>query len=63
MITELAKQTQELGEKLDRIEEASRPDPSHSLMQKISIGLLIAVTVLQIVEGAGMIAMLTGLIR
>ena len=63
MITELAKQTQELGEKLDRIEEASRPDPSHSLMQKISIGLLIAVTVLQIVEGAGMIAMLTGVIR
>jgi hypothetical protein len=32
-------------------------------MQKIAIGLLIAVTVLQIVEGAGMIAMLTGLIR
>ena len=43
--------------------EEIRPDPSHSLMQKISIGLLIAVTVLQIVEGAGMIAMLTGLIR
>jgi hypothetical protein len=32
-------------------------------MQKVSLGLLIAVMVLQVLEGAGLIAILTGMIH
>ncbi|HAB94071.1 MAG TPA: hypothetical protein DCF49_04800 [Lachnospiraceae bacterium] len=63
MITELAKQTEELGEKLDRIESLSAPDPAGGMMQKVSVGLLIAVMALQILEGAGLIAILTGILH
>ncbi len=63
MIAELAKQTQELEEKLDQVRELAKPDPSVSRMQKFSFGLLIAVTVLQILEGAGLIAILTGILH
>ncbi len=63
MITELARQTQELGEKLDRIETLSTPDPAKGMMQKVSVWLLVAVMALQILEGAGLIAVLTGFLH
>ena len=63
MITELARQTQELGEKLDRIETFSTPDPAKGMMQKASVWLLVAVMALQILEGAGLIAVLTGFLH
>ena len=63
MITELARQTQELGEKLDRIETLSTPDPAKGMMQKASVWLLVAVMALQILEGAGLIAVLTGFLH
>lgn len=63
MITELARQTQELGEKLDRIETLSTPDPAKGMMQKVSVWLLAAVMALQILEGAGLIAVLTGFLH
>ena len=63
MITELARQTQELGEKLNRIETLSTPDPAKGMMQKASVWLLVAVMALQILEGAGLIAVLTGFLH
>lgn len=60
MIAELERQTQELSERLDIIQKQSEPDPSRTTMDKISFGLLIAVMVLQVLEGAGLIALLTG---
>ena len=63
MITELARQTQELGEKLNRIETLSTPDPAKGMMQKVSVWLLVAVMALQILEGAGLIAVLTGFLH
>lgn len=63
MITELSRQTQELGEKLDRIENLSAPDPAGKMMQKVSVWLLAAVIALQILEGAGLIAILTGFLH
>ena len=60
MIAELAKQTQELSERLDIIQKQSEPDKSQTLMQKVSLGLLIAVMVIQALEGAGLIALLMG---
>ena len=63
MITELARQTQELGEKLDRIETLSTPDPAKGMMQKVSVWLHVAVMALQILEGAGLIAVLTGFLH
>ena len=60
MIAELAQQTQELSERLDIIQKQSEPDKSQTLMQKVSLGLLIAVMVIQALEGAGLIALLMG---
>ena len=60
MIAELTKQTQELSERLDIIQKQSEPDKSQTLMQKVSLGLLIAVMVIQALEGAGLIALLMG---
>ena len=63
MIAELTKQTQELNERLDVIQKQSEPDASGSMLQKISFGLIIAVMVLQVLEGAGLIAVLTGIVH
>ena len=63
VIAELSKQTQELSERLDIIQKQSEPDQAASRMQKISYGLLIAVMVLQVLEGAGLIALLTGFVH
>jgi hypothetical protein len=45
------------------IQKQSEPDHGQTLMQKVSLGLLIAVMVLQVLEGAGLIAILTGMIH
>ena len=63
MIAELEKQTQELSERLDIIQKQSEPDHAATMMQKVSFGLLIAVMVLQVLEGAGLVAILTGILR
>ena len=63
MIAELSKQTQELSERLDIIQKQSEPDPARNTLQKICFGLLIAVMVLQLLEGAGLIALLTGVLH
>lgn len=63
MIAELSRQTQELTERLDIIQKQSEPDPARNTLQKISFGLLIAVMVLQLLEGAGLIALLTGVLH
>ena len=63
MIAELSKQTQELNEKLDIIQKQSEPDKSQSTAQKVSIGLLIAVIAVQLLEGAGLIAILMGMVH
>ena len=63
MIAELSKQTQELSERLDIIQKQSEPDPARNTLQKISFGLLIAVMMLQLLEGAGLIALLTGVLH
>ena len=63
MIAELSKQTQELNEKLDIIQKQSEPDKSQSTMHKVSIGLLIAVIAVQLLEGAGLIAILMGMVH
>ena len=63
MIAELAGQTQALNEKLESIQKQSEPDKAQSTMQKVSFGLLIAVMVIQVLEGAGLIALLTGILH
>ena len=63
MTAEPSKQTQELSERLDIIQKQSEPDPARNTLQKISFGLLIAVMVLQLLEGAGLIALLTGVLH
>jgi hypothetical protein len=63
VIAELSRQTAELTERLDVIQKQSEPDQGQTLMQKISLGLLIAVMVMQVLEGAGLIAILTGMIH
>jgi hypothetical protein len=63
MIAELSKQTQELNEKLDIIQKQSEPDKSQSTMHKVSIGLLIAIAAVQLLEGAGLIALLMGMVH
>ena len=63
MIAELAGQTQALNEKLEIIQKQSEPDRAQSTMQKVSVGLLIAVMVIQVLEGAGLIALLTGILH
>ena len=63
MIAELSKQTQELNEKLDIIQRQSEPDKSQATVQKVSIGLLIAVIAVQLLEGAGLIALLMGMVH
>lgn len=63
MIAELSAQTQQLNEKLEIIQKQSEPDRSQTTMQKISLGLLIAVMAIQLLEGAGLIALLTGILH
>ena len=63
MIAELTSQTQALNEKLEIIQKQSEPDKAQSTMQKVSVGLLIAVMVIQVLEGAGLIALLTGILH
>ena len=63
VVTELAKQTEELGEKLDLILRQADPDKSQTMMQKITFGLLIAVMAVQLLEGAGLIALLMGVLH
>ena len=63
VIAELSRQTAELTERLDVIQKQSEPDQGQTLMQKISFGLLIAVMVIQVLEGAGLIAVLMGVLR
>ena len=54
---------QELGEKLDAIEASQKQDASHTLLSKISFGMVIAVLVIQVLEGMGLIAMLMTVMR
>ena len=63
MIAELTDQTKELNEKLEIIQKQSEPDRAQTTMQKVSVGLLIAVMVIQVLEGAGLIALLTGILH
>lgn len=63
VVAELSAQTQELNEKLELILKQSEPDRSQTLMQKISFGLIIAVMAIQLLEGAGLIAILMGILR
>lgn len=70
MITELSRQTEQLNAKLEQIREAQvetqeqrKSDRSQTLLQKITFGLVIAVMALQLLEGAGLIAILTSLMR
>ena len=57
MITELGKQTEELRAQLNALEESVRPDPAEAFMRKASFGLLIAVLVIQLLEGVGLLSM------
>ena len=57
MISELAKQTQELGAKLDAMQEAVKPDPADQFMRKITFGIMIAVLAIQLLEGVGLLSM------
>ncbi|MBQ3393045.1 MAG: hypothetical protein IJG52_06530 [Lachnospiraceae bacterium] len=63
MIQELSAQTQQLNERLDAIAQAQKQDESHALIQKISFGMVIAVLVIQVLEGMGLIAMLMSVMR
>ena len=63
MIAELSNQTQQLNEKLDIIQKQSEPDNAQTARQKITLGLLIVVMVIQVLEGAGLIALLTGVLH
>ena len=58
MIAELGKQTQELGAKLDALQEAVKPDPTETFMRKITFGLLAVVLVIQLLEGVGLLTLL-----
>ena len=57
MIAELGKQTQELGAKLDALQEAVKPDPTETFMRKITFGIMIAVLAIQLLEGVGLLSM------
>lgn len=66
MITELSKQTEELNRKLAEIQseqEQQRSDHSQTLLQKVTFGLVIAVMAIQLLEGAGLISILTSLLH
>lgn len=63
VIAELSKQTMELNEKLDTIVKQSEPDQAQTFRQKVTLGLLIAVIVVQVLEGAGLMAVLMGLVH
>ena len=58
MIAELGKQTQELGVRLDALQESTRPDPADTFMRKITFGLLAVVLVIQLLEGVGLLTLL-----
>ena len=58
MIAELGKQTQELGARLDALQESTRPDPADTFMRKITFGLLAVVLVIQLLEGVGLLTLL-----
>ncbi len=57
MIAELAKQTQELGARLDAMQEAVKPDPTEKFMRKVTFGIMIAVLAIQLLEGVGLLSM------
>ena len=57
MIAERGKQTQELGAKLDALQEAVKPDPTETFMRKITFGIMIAVLAIQLLEGVGLLSM------
>ncbi len=63
MIEELARQTRELGEKLDAIEQKEIVDPQQKMMGKVSFGMMIAVLAVQVLEGVGLIALLMNIVR
>ena len=63
MIAELSNQTQQLNEKLDIIQKQSEPDNAQTARQKITLGLLIVVMVIQVLEGAGLSALVTGVLH
>lgn len=57
VIAELAKQTEELREDLTVLKEQTAADPAAEKRGKISYGLLVAVLTVQLLEGAGLIAL------
>lgn len=57
MISELAKQTQELRERLDALQASLQPAPGEALMRKVTFGLVIAVLAIQLLEGVGMLSL------
>lgn len=66
MISELSKQTEELNSRLAEIsqqQEQLRSDNSRTLLQKVTFGLVAAVMAIQLLEGAGLISVLTSLMR
>ena len=58
MIAELGKQTQDLGARLDALQENTRPDPADTFMRKVTFGLLAVVLVIQLLEGVGLLTLL-----
>ena len=57
MIAELGKQTQEIREQLDALEASMKPDPADAVMRRLSFGFVIAVLVIQLLEGVGLLSM------
>ena len=51
MIAELGKQTQELRAQIDALQETVKPDPAEAFMRRITFGMMIAVLVIQLLEG------------
>lgn len=61
MIAELGKQTQELREQLEALQEAAKADPAEAFMRKMSFGILIAVLAIQLLEGVGLLSLFLSL--
>ena len=57
MIAELGKQTQELRAQIDALQETVKPDPAEAFMRRITFGMMIAVLVIQLLEGVGLLSL------
>lgn len=58
MIAELGKQTAELREQLDALQENTKTDPADLFMRKITFGIVIAILAIQLLEGVGLLSLL-----